>query len=183
LQNLVFLPVSALTIAGGIAENSWISIALGAAGGLYTLSSLNPDDLVGVINLGSSCFPQTLDPVTFPLNAPGEAPTGTMTLDLRGVVRDSVCGQPSPSPITVTISGPKKVQPGVACTWMATVTGASPYFYTWWRDGQIVSQTAEYSGEAAPMAFELELNVNTGFVGGHAAWTVITSSSAPPCLE
>lgn len=95
--------------------------------------------------------------------------------------------QPPPSSLSVSISGPTRIQPGATCTWDAPTSGGSPpYSYQWTNDGQLAGSSYSYTGSKAwgssSSWFSLKVSV-TDAAGTirDAEITVYVDSSAGIC--
>lgn len=96
-------------------------------------------------------------------------------------VRDS---PPPPSPLSVSISGPRSVRPAVYCAWSASVSGGHPpYRYAWYR-GYLVGTESWVELYTDTNSFYLTLEVTDAWNdrGSQQIW-VTNTPSARACLS
>ncbi len=91
---------------------------------------------------------------------------------------------PPPPPFTASILGPTEIAPLAVCSWLAGASyGTEPYTYRWYRNGALVSTTADYTaGMNGASSFDLRLDV-TDAIGRLAMDLItVTNTGVGECL-
>ena len=128
----------------------------------------------------------TRDPVTGnPVPPFWYSAYGDIRLELQsyGTLNPLYAPPPPPPSLSVSISGPTRVQPDVYCNWSSAVSGGSPpYNYSWTQGGTIVGNGASVSLYTGSASFSLGLTVtDANQAQGSATMSVSVTSSARVC--